>query len=253
MTIVEALSAATNALNNAVANVLGLYAAIDTRLNEKVSQVQTIIYNFDNRSAYSVVYVDEVNGSEANNGLSIDTPKKLIDNVIDAMGLNATEIRLLSDCTWRRKGTLNANLILNGVQKSAAAPGFIPRVRRLVVQGIAENSPQPGVGTFCAGAFCYAGIVTVQSVDIALQDVPSDYAYRGVFAVQNLTSFVVYSSTLTVSSPQAGSVFSTILGKITASLSFVLGSGAAGHVFDGVAAGANPNNSWKYDTNITSA
>ncbi|ACL55618.1 hypothetical protein [Methylobacterium nodulans] len=252
-TVVEGLENATTALEQAVADVLGLKSQLLAPYNQNVTQTTNIVNQFINRSAYEVVWIDEIDGSDTNDGKTADTPKRSLDAAIAAMGMSATEFRLLSDVTLKQKTNLYANVIFSGVQKSAAAPGYIPFNRRMSFLGTAENSPQPGVGTFCAGLFVYTANVQFGFIDFALPDVPAGIGYPYAFSAQAQASFVVYNTTLTVGSPAAGSLFGSILGRVTASLSLVLGTGAAGHVFDGVAAGGNPNLAWKYDTNITSA
>lgn len=254
-TVVEALTQAAQDLRDAVASVLGLRADMQTLKDSTTTSTQTIVNTFVNRPPILNVYCDPVNGQDANDGATINTPKKSVDLIVGAMGSNATQILLLNDCVFRKRTTVYAPLLIAGIQKANNAAGYILFQRQISWLGTAENSPSGDGSTYCAGIFTSAATARFDNTDFLIPDTPSGNSYRSFFDSSIHCSVVVYNSTVrvAVASAAAGFLFGAQNSKLTATLGYILGSGAAGHVFTGVAAGSNPNSLYNFSTNVTSA
>jgi hypothetical protein len=250
-TVVDGLTDATTALQAALAQWLDLYDSVSAAQTVTVNQATTIINNFVNRPPVTAIFVDEVAGNDANDGATISTPKKSIDKVIEDMKNNSTSVLALSDLTFKKRGSLYASLTITGIQPAANPQGFIVYQRTVRFLGTAENSPQSSE-TFPGGLVIYGAVLRTVAIDFALPDVPVGLTYRAHF-ISLGSNFTINAPTITVSSSGAGALIGVLVARATVYVNPTFGAGAAGHLFDGVAAGVNPNNFWQYSSNLTSA
>ena len=249
-TVVDALQDATGELHAAAQLMQSLAGQVQANLTSTTLATTTIVNNFINRPPVLNVYCDPVNGNDNNDGSTIATAKKSLDAIIAGMGSNATNVLLFGDTTLLQRHDLYAPLYLLGAQQAANPAGYIPFGRTLSFLGTAQNSPSFTAGTFCSGLNLSGPSMRCSNINFALPDVPSDLNFRSHLTSQNTTSFSADTITLTASSPQAGSLLGS---RLTATLTVAFGTGAAGHLFQGVAAAGNPNSNYYYTTNITSA
>ncbi|BAQ50415.1 hypothetical protein [Methylobacterium aquaticum] len=248
-TIVEALTQAAQDLRDAVAAVLGLRTEFETKFSQNQSTVTTIINNFANRPAVQVIYVDPVNGDETKDGGTLDTARKNLDAVLDGLVL-PTEVRLLADVVMQKRVSVDTRLSIIGIQRSS--DGYIVVRRKIGFLGIATNSPIPGIGATCAGIFFGTGSVRLEHIDFDLPTVDPGLNYRS--HLTSLLELTVAADKLIVTAASgAGALFAAFNSRMTVTTMLQLDAASAGHVFDGVAAGANPNNRYEYTTNVTSA
>lgn len=254
-TVVEALTQAAQDIRDAVASVLGLRADMQALKDSTTTSTQAIVNTIVNRPPILNVYCDPGNGSDANDGATINTPKKSVDAIVAAMGSNATQILLLNDCLFRKRTTIYAPLLVAGIQKANNSAGYILFQRQISWLGSAENSPGGDGSSYCAGLFTSAATARFDNTDFLIPDTPAGNSYRSFFDSSIHCSVVVYNSTVrvAVASAAAGFLFGAQNSRLTVSLGYVLGAGAAGHVFSGIAAGANPNSLYNYSSNVTSA
>lgn len=204
------------------------------------------------RPGQNLVWVDPVSGNDANDGATLATSKKDIEAVIDAMGPNGTEIRVLNDFALTRRHAVYAPLTIGGVQAAANAAGYTQVARTMSVQGTATNSPDVGGNTFCPGIDFLSGNVRTSFINYAIGAVPSGLTNPRVFtALSELGASISYG-TLNALAGTGASLFGASNGMIAATFaSFSLGASAPGHVFEGVAAGGNPNATLIYRSNST--
>lgn len=249
MTLAEALQYASGRLDAAANLMTAIRDQVAAQLAATTGNATTIINNFINRPPVRQVFFDPVNGNDDNDGSTIALARKTIDAILSTMGSNATTILMLGDGVIRGRYTVSAPLYLAGIQQSA--DGFILYRRKLTWLGTAINSPQPAVGSFCAGMWFDGPTLRLTQVDLQMPDVPAGVNARD-FITSNIGLTVNGGDpSVTLSSQQAGFLFAAQGGHITVNWSPTLGSGVAGHLFYGIAAGANPNAAFQYDTNTT--
>lgn len=250
-TIVDALSAATDALNAATAKVLGFMSQLQTQASASQQAATTVINNFLARPPAQTIWCDPVNGNDQNDGLTSDKPRKTLEAIVIGIGTTVTDIYLMNDALFSQRYNLNANLRILGVQTSPAAPGFIPFNRKITFLGTALNSPAPGIGNFCAGLWCFGVSVTTDHIDFQLPDVGAGYDYRAHFTSAVGTGFNFSNGIIQAGTANAGSLVGAGMRSIVF-MSMTYGSNAAGHIFQGVAAGADPNSQFAYVSNVHS-
>ncbi len=250
-TVVEALQEATTALNNATAQILSIRDEVAATLDAKVVEASTVINNFVQRPPVQEYFLDAINGNDANDGVAITRPKRNIDTLLGETVGQSIALRLMSDVTISVRHTRYAFIDLQGIQASAQAPGFIQFERNVNFLGTATNSPQPILGSFCSGMFLQGAALFSAYVRFNLPSVPAGNNYRSHFTTSG-GAITITQCTLTSVGAAAGALIGANTGKATAFVSVVMGTGAAGHIFDGIAAGQNPNAQWMYDTNVTS-
>ena len=252
-TIVDALTEATAALEAATAQVLTAVTQAQALHDTTVNTTNTTINNFLARPPAQAIWCDPINGSEANDGSTSAKPRKDLDAIIDEIGITVTGIYLLNDATMHRRHSLIANLTLQGAQIIAAAPGFMFYPRTLTFLGTAENSPDPGAGSFCSGCWCYGVSVTLYDINVPLPDVPADYNYRAHISSSVGTNFILVGGITSAATQNAGALFSSTFRSTVQFTGVTYGPNAPGHLLLGVAAGADPNASFNYVANVTSA
>ena len=251
-TIVDALTDATAALNGAVQNVLALQGQLQQQAQGAQTAATTVINNFLARPPVQTVYLDPLAGSEANDGLTVTTPKKDLANLIIAAGISATKIVLLNDIVVTQRIPVNCPLQIIGGQQSST--GFIIVQRRMTFNGTAINSPDVADNWTYGGGFFLSGqAFTTFAVDFNLLDQPAGQTFPAAFHSQDGSPMQLVNGTLTVSSAAAGTLVGCNNSRSSVFMSVALGAGAAGHVFTGIAAGQDPNSMWVYSSNITSA
>ena len=250
-TIVDALTEATSALEAATAQVLTAVTAAQALHDATVTTTSTTINNFLARPAVQNVWIDPINGNDANDGATAATPKKDFDGVIAGIGTTVTTIFLLNDVLVSKRQNVNANLSLIGAQVIAEAPGFKVVNRKMSFLSEATDSPAPGIGEFCSGLWLYGVSFTSNGVDYEIPDVPTDYVYQSVLESSVGTTFSLVAGTITGNSPQAGYLIEARLRSVV-QMSMTYGPNAPGHIFLGVAAGSDPNSLFNYVSSVTS-
>ncbi len=119
---------------------------------------------------------------------------------------------------------------------------------------MAANSPDlVNNWNYGSGLFLGGAAFTTNNIDFHLSDLPGGQTFTAALTSFRRHRMLVSNGNLLVGSQAAGQLIQTVNSKGIIFSNLTLGSGAAGHVFTGVAAGANPNNLWHYDTNVTSA
>ncbi len=251
-TVVEALQTATLELHNAAVLLQTLAGSVSQNLTQTTTNTTNIINNFLGRPPTIGIFVDPVAGNDNNDG-TLARPKKSIDTVLDNIGTTATNIYMLGDVTVRRRRTVYAPLSIFGVQASGNSTGYIFVPRKMAFLGTAENSPIEFTGSFPSGIWFFGPNYRSSYINYEMPTQPAGQDYTAYFTSDVGTTFVITTSTLLVSGAASGSFLGSSTNTLNASLSMTLGSGATGHLFQGVAAGANPNTLFQYHTNITSA
>ena len=254
-TIADALQNAADALNNAVTNVLAVRDSIAAQLNAKAAAVTTIINNFNTRPLTQNYYVDPQNGNDNNDGLTYATSKKTIDGVLTIIGSQNVLIYLYGDTTILNRNSCLVSLSILGVQPANTPSGNSAVFRNITFLGTAENSPSQVLGNMSSG-IDFGGSATffTDHINFILPPQPANNNLSAAFISTGFLTVLCQSPTLTVGDQTAGALFGSFnSGRVIATLSIILGSGAAGHVFSGVIANTNPNGSWLYESNVTSA
>lgn len=252
-TIVEALQTATDELHTAAVLLQTLAGQVQQNLDSTTDTTQTIINDFIHRPTPIRIYCDPIDGNDADDGSTPDLAKKSIDGIISGVVNDAIEIRLLNDAVFRRKQNVYVSVAITGVQRSANAEGFSFATRNITLLGTAENSPSPLFGSFCAGLFVFGPEVRLAYINVLVPDMPSGQNTRSFLTNQGSSAIVLVGNpTISVQSNQAGALIGSN-GHALVTMTPVLAAGAAGHLFEGVAAGSNPNSLWAYSTNLTSA
>lgn len=250
-TIVEALTDATAELHAAALLYQGRADQVALNLAATTGQTTTIVNNFLARPPVVTLFLDPVAGVDTRDGSTPALAKQSIDNVLDAIGTTATSIVLLSDATIRRRRNVYASLDIRGGQPANNAAGYMPIQRNLYFLATAENSPSPSLGTFCSGLWLLGPGVTADRINFNIPDQPAqDYTAH---ITSNAGCNLLTNNCALFATSGAGSLIGSSSNTINFFGGLILGTGAAGHLFQGVASGANPNSLFQYRTNITSA
>ena len=259
-TIADAMDGATAELRACRVAMDALRGSVSDQLAGKVTQAQTVINNFLNRAPVVEVFIDANNGvddtTRAGAG-TISFPYKSLDYVLDTRDQSVVlVVRMLTDDTLKSRHTGFSAIHLSGVAAIAAngLPWSYAR-RRLSCLPEATNSPQPGLGRCIPGITMYGGLIEVFSVDIALPTPPSGVSSMDFFSF-NGGSYAGTFSVVSVDTAGSGVALIATSGltQLVASFqNYGLGTNAAGHMFRGVAAGGDPNATFAFRSNITSA
>lgn len=253
-TIPETLTNLADAARAALAKWQDLYDAIVAKQAETVTKVTNTINVFNTRPLAVFYFVDAVNGSDANDGSTPALAKRTADSILANIGSQGVNIVFLSDDTIRLRHNCATNVSFNGGQRANNGQGYINFPRSISLLGAAENSPSPTVGTMTSGIFFSAGQLFTTNITFFLPDVPANTNQRPHFASAAFVNMQFSSGAVAATANAAALIGSFNGGRSTVTFeSFALASGATGHVFDGVAAGADPNALWKYSTNLKSA
>ncbi len=253
-TIVDALTAATDALNQATAKVLAFQQQLQQQANSSAQAATTVINNFLARPLAQTYCVDPINGSDAADGLTYATAKKSLDGVFAVQGSQSVSIQLFGDTTITTRSTVPSGITITGVQP--AANGGTTNVRRTVsFLGTATNSPTSNFGNMSAGInFIGATSFQTNNIDFMLPDMPASINLRAHLYSANNLDVLCQQFTLNAADANADALFGSFnSGRIIATIYPIFGPGAAGHLFEGIAAGSDPNATWIYKSNVTSA
>lgn len=252
-TLPELVTQALVDLRAVTASLLGLEGRVQAKFDANTNNVTTIIQQFNTRPLYTYISVDPVNGLDTNDG-SLAKPMRTLDAALAGIGSQGVTILLFEDDIIRKRHTINTNIQILGVQRSANAAGFIGFRRYVSFIGTAENSPSLLGDTFSSGIYFAAGSIFTGSIIFKLPDVPSGLGTREhLVSTASITAQMI-NMTLVVDAPTASALFGSYSGgRIIATIDALIGAGATGHIFGGVAAGADPNALWSYSTNLKSA
>lgn len=256
-TIVEALQDATAELHNAALAMQAIRDQVATQLAQTTGNTTTIVNNFLTRPLSTAFYIDPVNGSDANDGATLDTPMKTVDAAMPKVPRDGfTTFLLLGDCTISRYWTVYAPLTFFGIQRGNGAAGaaYSAYLRRITFASEAANSPIGGVGRVVAGFNVAAPYIRYQFVDVMLG---APIAGIDDKCHHNLIGSVLQMSSCNVNAPSSGALSSLLETADGAQSSFwfsgSLGANAPGHLVKNVAAGGNPNATYLLQTNLTTA
>ncbi len=247
-TVVGGLDVATDGLNAATVAFNAVVTQLETLATQAQNNATTVINNFLARPGTQTWWIDAVNGNDAADGLTPTTPKKSIEPLLIAMQNTTTSFFLYSDIEFTQRIQISANLSFTGIAHASNSVGFVFQERKIKADISASNSPNPIIGTFCAGLWFDGGHLATSHIDVELQDVDPSYGNRSVFSTSSGASFLFGNMNLTVDSPNSGSGG----GKATVFCLLALGLNAAGHIFAGVSSTDNPNNHFEYVSNLTS-
>ncbi|QKV18778.1 DUF2793 domain-containing protein [Oricola thermophila] len=198
----------------------------------------------DDPAGFDRIFLDAVNGDDANDGLTPATALKT------AAGLAARfvvgrrlELRLLSDFVFDHL------LVIGYVVPALSIFGRTAddsdwQSRKITVVDAANNANHPGGFMFQAFASVYTYRVNVELATgrpYALFDFYSSIGYLRT-----------HTMTLTRTGTGACCLFANGASFVPSQhTNLVIGPSAAGHVANGVPAGANPNDDWRYPSNVT--
>jgi hypothetical protein len=250
-TITEALQTAAQALNNAVASVLGLRAELAAKIAAGVAENKQIV-----AEAIPILrqwVVDPVNGSDNNDGRTFATAFKTLHAVaLRAAPSTKHLVFLMGDIVHEHYSNSFADISVRG---STNTPDnsyqFASTRRRITFRPEAINSPLfPGYRA--TSGFALGTAFTFYNVDIVIADVPDGLSqvehFRCGGGSVNIDSGDIYATTPSNVGRLIGSV-STIPPGIW--ISGAIAAAARGRIFGGVAAGADPNAGKRFNSNLT--
>lgn len=259
-TLTDALMTATSALNDATTAVRGTLAAMQAIRDSAVASTTTVIQQATPLSR--VWYVDPVNGSDTGTGRDGSGRGKEFKSIeaVARVAAPATKhlILLLGDCEIGYREGLYADL---GIVGAAYADGVssttVNTQRRLSFRPEALNSPQPSsspyAGRHTAGLFLYSVSLGFTNIDLVLPDVPAGVAYTAALIAGTYSAVTGQSCTLTGTAQGNSGRF--IKNADSTPVQFFYGgtiaSSLSGRIFDGIAAGADPNVGKRFITNLT--
>lgn len=254
-TLMEQFAQATVDLRAAVASVLGLEARVNAKFDANTNNVTTIINQFISRPASINVFCDPVNGNDANDGTTPDKAKRSADAILGAMtGPSGVALLMLDDVVLRNRSSVAGPLDLYGAQRANNAFGYTFTRRTVRFLGTADNSPIAGPlggSSAASGIFLSGPRMSTAYVSFLLPDQPAGQIYsEHITASAAQLAFI--DCGVSVLGSNAGSLIGAPNGRVSVNGTFTLGAGAAGHLFKGIAAGANPNSMFNYETNVTS-
>lgn len=257
-TIVEAMTEATAALNAAVAQVLSVRNAMQTQLDAKVTQATTTINNFVNRAPSVTVYVDPNLGVDAVGRGGLDTPYKSTDYALTVRDQSVfTSVYLLGDDTLTKPQNFYSSTAFLGVVKSPGANGALisPAQRKLSFLSEAIGSPFAGTGRIIPNLTAVNGFLLFKTIEIRL---PKPAA--GLVRQHLINTFGINlgfeDCLISVETADADIDLITAVSGQRTQVSFLnttFGPNVPGKLFNGIAAGGNPNTAFSYETNVTSA
>ena len=258
-TATDALQAAADELHAATLAMYGVRDEVRTKLTQTSAAATSVINNFL-RGNVKNWFFDAVGGLDSNDGLDVARPKRTMDALLDAVEADGTSIFgavvfMLSDGVIRSYHNLSNPVALMGVEWGGGTLGSAYHlvVRNLTFQTEAMNSPVAGIGRTPPGLRLLGSSLRLVSLTVAMPDVPSTFDAKPLFTMINGGTLSIESVTLTCAT--AGSAVSLlgVAAPVTVNFLGTLGSNATGHVFQGIAAGANPNTNFVYRTNLTAA
>ena len=249
-TVVEALMQATQDIRDAIATVLGLRGEMQTLKDSTTAGTTTIINNFLTRPASTAFFIDAVNGSDSNDGATMATPLKNLDTAIGMLPRDGfSTIYMLSDCALNKYYNIYSPITFFGIDRAGAS--FVPFLRRLTFASEAFNSPVPTVGRIVAGFNVVASYLRFQYVDTMVGNPVAALDTKSHLLLQGAT---IQMSQCAINAPTSASLASLMLANDGAQshlwFTGAIGASAPGHIVSGKAAGANPNTSYLFETNL---
>lgn len=223
-------------LNSASAALNGVVGVMNTFITNTNAQIAAALAAID--ATVKVVWIDAVAGNDANSGATAATAVATLAGAIARVGAGQMgQLILNSDLvvTTAAYSWADIQIISNGARKKIT---FDP----LCVTTAPGNAFQAGLGMGNGRGFQFVG------VDIDLGALPG-----GTVAMRASGLGLFYSVNVTMAAGILGALIAPET-RLTVNFSVVtLPVNAPGHIFYGVAAGANPNAQWFYSTNIVSA
>lgn len=203
-------------------------------------------------------FVDPVNGSDTDplrDGLTIGRAYQSIERAFRAGQLGTNVVVLLGDTRWTRRVDLVSNWVISGAAATDTNVGYTSQARNLFFSGEAVNSPYGAQGRIPAGANFYAGSLTFGRINAYLPNIPSALPTQSLFQMLGGGSLAIDTGSIQL---EAGSTGGFLMGQAPVQSGLYLpgsslGSGVPGRVLQNIAAGANPNASPFYRSNLTSA
>ncbi|SDA12856.1 hypothetical protein SAMN02799622_00832 [Methylobacterium sp. UNC378MF] len=206
------------------------------------------------KPAALVVWVDPLNGNDANDGTLPGKAYKTLDAALAKTQSYSLTIYLLGDVTWNLRQNLFNNNTIQGVTADAAGNITGYTLRGVTLKGEANNSPLPQ-GRCAAGAFLYSLNLSFSYCYILMPDIPSGVAIFDHFRVINGGNVVLSACTVATAGSAPGALIGNAAGNAQAG-GYIGGStlsgSTPGHLFYSVSAGQNPNGVL-YRSNLTSA
>lgn len=253
-TITDTLAQLGQDLRAAIASVLGLEGRIQQKFDANTSNVTTIINNFLGRPPIQTIFVDPLNGKDTNDGGAPSTAKRDLDAVLDGLGTSATSIMLLNDAVIRRRRNLYATLGITGARSNGVnGIGYELVTRTISFLAEADNSPDPVLGRFSSGFFLVGSGYASSGINYSLPDKTVNSGYGAHLFASSGTNVNIGGGTLLVASVNAGALIYSQGNSMNVFSTLIFGANAAGHLFLDVPAGGNPNSSFSYKSNVTSA
>lgn len=200
------------------------------------------------------LFCDPVNGNDANSGLTVATAKQSLDTILDNLGTTATNVILLNDTIIRRRRNVYPALSIYGAQAAANAQGFSFTTRNIGFLATADNSPQPNIGSFCSGMWLFSTNFFSSYINFNMPNQAAGQDYVAHISSDYGTNITLQLGAIQGTSNNTGYLFWSRANPLFVFLSGVtFGSFAAGHIFQGINAGSDPNTVYNYKSNITSA
>ncbi|GEP11822.1 hypothetical protein [Methylobacterium gnaphalii] len=254
-TLADAMNDAT-AAENAAVDALNAAAAL---LQNKAALAEGAIQSFLYRAAQVFWYIDFNTGvDDANHGKTIGAPCKTIDYAISQADLSVINWFLcFTDQTITKGWAAGSGIFVVGALRS---PGVFNSPwtytqRRLSFAAESVDSPYVGGGRQPGYLNLLGSFAIFQSLEVRLPATPDVLDNKTVLRGYG-ASVSFLNCTVTIEDASKGvSMFESGYGlqSYVGFTNTTLGTGAAGHIFKGIAAGANPNSSVDYRSNLTSA
>lgn len=196
----------------------------------------------ENLTSYDKIYLDAVNGDDANDGKSvagaIKTPARL--EAILPIG-RKVDIRLLSDITWDYRLNIGYTLPLLQI-RGRLADDSGATLRKITVVDAVNSGSRPGCFEMASFANLYISDIHVELAT------GKNYAFLMFY---NAIGFLrTYKTTLTRTGTGTCCLFANG-GAFVPSSHSNLTLSAPGYMAQGVAAGADPNADWRYPSNLS--
>ncbi len=199
----------------------------------------------DNLTAFDRLYIDAVNGDDANDGRSKSSALKTVFGLETRFVIGRKlELRLLSDITFDRLiqiGYVVPQLLIYG----RTADDGDWQNRKITVVDSTNFTNHPGSFMFQS----FASIYTYR-IDVELATLKS----FALFDFYNTIGFLrTHTMTLTRTGTGSCCLFANGASFVPSQhTALTIDSGAQGYVANGIAAGADPNDDWRYPSNLSS-
>ena len=198
----------------------------------------------DNLNGFDRLFIDAVNGDDANDGLSVATAVKTAAGLESRYTVGRKlEIRLLSDVTWDHLiiiGYVVPSLVLYG----RTADNSTWQSRKITVVDATNNASHPGSFMFQSFASVY-----VYKIDVELAST-KNYA---LFDFYNTMGFL-RTNAMNVTRSGTGNCCLFANGSSfvpNTHTSLAVDGSADGYIANGVSAGGDPNSDWRYPSNVS--